>query len=745
MKRLALLILLLLCAPASAQSKYDLVGGCYSVGDSGPLRFHAAALGEYVLYTADEQYLGPDGPAATPGQDSVWKVADDLTVTNSVSGESLGKPQGATACADFPDVELNAQGTPAKGRKAYSQVKGIVDQHAHLMAFDFLGGDFHCGRPWSPLGVTVALPDCESIQGPQGSAAPVQNFLDYGEPVHPHDTVGWPTFVDWPKHHTLTYEQTYYRWLQRAWMGGLRLIETNMVDNEVLCRLLPMKHTDCNDMSAARRQVAFLRQLEEYVDAQEGGPGRGWLRIVTDPFQARKVINQGKLAVVMGIEVSRVLGCGISNDEPQCSEEDIDAGLDEIHRLGIRSFFPIHKFDNAFGGTKMDGGPVGVFINAANREQTGAFWSVKTCEGEATDHEQQGPPPEYAALIAGPLAGLAPPGAFPVYPPPPHCNTRGLTELGKHVLEGMMDRGFLIEIDHMSARAADEALAFIARRGYSGVMTSHSWADDSQLKTIRGLGGSIAPYGGGSTGFVKQWKFDRARTKSSRYPYAIGYGADMNGLGAQGPPRPDNAKNPVAYPFEGGDGAVTFSRQVSGEQEYDINADGVAHYGMIPDWLEDLRIVGGSQLTRDLFNSAEMYVSMWERASGIPGPSCPGGSVTTAGFGAIRIGAGFKSVLEEAGQPWVRPGNGFRWCHGDDRRRVGAEFRGGRVALAGVFGPRVPSSMLSGAREITHGLFKKRAGNGLVYLMRRYSLAVARAAAVRTKVRARRAMRHAGL
>ena len=731
MKRLVILFVLVLAGTASAQTKYSLVNGCYSVGGSGPLRFHAAALGQYVLYTADGQYLSAAGPAATPGEDAIWDVADDLTVTNSVSHKALGKPVPATGCADFPEVGLDATGTPARGKTPWQSVKGVLDEHAHLMAFDFLGGDFHCGRPWSPLGVTVALPDCASIQGPQGSAAPVQNFLDWGYPEYPHDTVGWPTFNDWPQYHTLSFEQTYYRWIQRAWMGGLRLIETNMVDNEVLCRLLPMHHTDCVDMDAARRQVAYLHQLQDYIDAQSGGPGKGWFRIVTDPFQARKVINQGKLAVVMGIEVSRLFGCGIVNDVPQCSASDIDKGLDEVWRLGVRSFFPIHKFDNAFGGTKMDGGPVGVLINAANREETGAFWSVKTCTGKETDHEQEAPGAQYTALIAGPLAGLAPPGAFPVYPPPPHCNTRGLTDLGKHVLNGMIDRHFLIEIDHMSAKAADEALQLIAARHYSGVMSSHSWADNAQLPEIRALGGSVTPYAGDSAGFVKSWEYDRIHDRTPKYPYGIGYGADMNGLGAQGPPRPGNEKNPVVYPFKSGDGSVTFTRQQSGTHTFDINSDGVAHYGLIPDWLEDLRRIAGPKITHDLFNGAEGYLGMWERADGVPGPSCPAGRVTRRGLGKVRLGARWDRVLFAAGQPWSRPGDAYHWCHGRTARHVGAVLRGGRIALVGV-----RTGKRGGRLTVTP------AGAGRVLIRRGRSVAIARASLAR---QAKRALAHAGL
>ena len=53
----------------------------------------------------------------------------------------------------------------------------------HWMTFEYFGGRFHCGKPWHPFGIAAALPDCASIEGPAGSAAPFQNFLNYGKPV----------------------------------------------------------------------------------------------------------------------------------------------------------------------------------------------------------------------------------------------------------------------------------------------------------------------------------------------------------------------------------------------------------------------------------------------------------------------------------------------------------------------------------------------------------------------------------
>ena len=56
-------------------------------------------------------------------------------------------------CADYPEAETNVTGAPTRGATAYGEVTGMVDAHMHMMAFEFLGGRVHCGRPWSPYGV----------------------------------------------------------------------------------------------------------------------------------------------------------------------------------------------------------------------------------------------------------------------------------------------------------------------------------------------------------------------------------------------------------------------------------------------------------------------------------------------------------------------------------------------------------------------------------------------------------------
>jgi hypothetical protein len=58
-------------------------------------------------------------------------------------------------------------------------------------------------------------------------------------------------------------------------------------------------------------------------------------------------------------------------------------------------------------------------------------------------------------------------------------------------------------------------------------------------------------------------------------------------------------------------------------REFDYNIDGLAHYGLLPDMLQDLRNVGLPQEALDsLFRSAGHYVDVWER-SAAAGASIP--------------------------------------------------------------------------------------------------------------------------
>ena len=96
---------------------------------------------------------------------------------------------------------------------------------------------------------------------------------------------------------------------------------------------------------------------------------------------------------------------------------------------------------------------------------------------------------------------------------------------------------------------------------------------------------------------------------------ATGLGSDINGIHEQAAPREDAATNPLVYPFTSYDGRVRFERQRTGERVFDLNTDGVAHYGLYPDFIADMqRSPGGEEALTYLFRSAEAYLQFWERS-----------------------------------------------------------------------------------------------------------------------------------
>lgn len=718
------------------QNRYAMAGGCYTlaspdgyVGAAGRLAtrrraerftFQATDLGSYLLYDPRRRFVASDGdvtladrpsPAADwtvrrAGRRFTFRLADGSNLTMGGRGLVSGaKPtrfglRRARGCTAYPEAKVNITGNPHGGVTSYQEVRGYVDAHTHGMAFEFLGGKAHCGRPWHRYGIASALVDCADHSLTGGNGAALEAALS-GEPTH--DPVGWPTFKDWPAPHSLTHEGTYYKWMERAWRGGQRIFVNLLVENGQLCKIYPLKKNSCDDMDSIRLQAQDMRAMERYIDAQHGGPGRGWYRIVTDPWQARKVINAGKLAVVMGIETSVPFGCTFkktpAGDVDECNTRDIDRQLDEVHRLGVRQMELVNKFDNALAGVAGDAGEVGTAVNAANILETGSAWDMRHCEpadGESADKTQIAVPDlsggqQDALFGAVARLGLGLP-SLPVYPPPMHCNSRGLTSLGAHLIDKLIDRKMLFDPDHMSVSARKASLTQLERRNYAGVLSSHSWSTPDAYPRIYRLGGFVAPYAGDSTGFHEKWK-RHLGWADKRFYFGFGFGADMNGLGAQGNPRGADGvlPNPVRYPFTGING-IKVAQQRSGQRVYDINADGVSHYGLYPDWVEDLRQVGGAKdgaaIVEDMTRGPEAYLQTWERAYGMRPDSCRNPELRRrvgAFVRAVRPGMSIRRVQTEVGQPFTRLGTEFGYCaKAADGRKVAMTVvltRSGRVSV----------------------------------------------------------------
>ena len=179
----------------------------------------------------------------------------------------------------------------------------------------------------------------------------------------------------------------------------------------------------------------------------------------------------------------------------------------------------------------------------------------------------------------------------------------------------------------------------------------------------------------------------------------------MNGFG----PRASRATAPTRSPIRSRTSTARsrVGKQRSGQRVYDINVDGVAHYGLYPDWVEDLRKQAGEEIIRDLGRGSEAYLQMWERADGITTGCRPARArLTRTGLAGARLGAGHASLLRRAGQPKARGARRVELL----RRRAGgmtaALTPGGRVALVASTSPGHK------ARGIRTGMKAKRVKGG---------------------------------
>ena len=749
------------------EDRYAMAGGCYTLEAPGqgfvsrtdaglvltgdraaalPLHFQPTRLGEYLLAT-DE---GPD----TRYDGAWWDVRGEGTVRGAkggfafsvpsreqvlvVSGASLQlapadsneptslelrhvRPNDPTAgdCAVWPEIETGASGKPEPvAESEASRARGFFEAHVHGMAYEFLGGELRCGQPWHPYGVEYALGDCYE----QGNV--YNSVLEVGlagqsptDPVAEYDPVGWPTFEYWPQQDTLTHEQFYWRWLERAHAGGLRLLTNLLVDNTALCQAFPAKKNSCNEMDGVRLQAQRMFEFQDYIDAQAGGPGEGWLRIVTDPVQARQTINAGRLAVVLGIEISELFDCREVLDQPQCTEAQIDERLQEVFDMGVRQMELINKFDNALAGVTGDGGSTGVIVNAGNRYVTGHFWDMRGCEPEGHAHEHGIEGDEHdktqpsvtdaspgdgegidalAGRVLDEFGGVTKGFVAPAYGPGPHCNSRGLTDLGRYLITAMVAKGMIFDPDHMSASAQREALDLIedgiwpaeqqAARDQDrpavkpAVISSHSWGNDVIYQRIYGADGVVAPRTDNAAGFVDRWRQNRtfaADNAPDGYDFGMGYGADTNGLGGQPGPRGEAATR-VDYTegFDAPIGDVRLEQLTSGLRTFDINTEGVSQYGMFADWFHELTLAaderaadlgGGEAIVDDMLDGAETYLSLWERAVFGGGDCVTDGSTLQFEDIHAALGLNLEGFLTAIGQPVDRDGAAYVYCvEGED-------------------------------------------------------------------------------
>lgn len=681
-------------------SRYDMANGCFVLkvngvyamrdGDgfvananaAGAERFYmkAAGLGRYLFYTADRMLMTGSGAvvtaAAKPTDGSDWTVdGNGGRFTAATLGKALAvgaegrlllgdapatlRFERAEGCSVYPEMPTGIEGATFKNRSASQPVIGFAEVHAHMaMGSEMSDGSGNVGpsaggvmygHAVNRFGVPSALENCEGMHGPDGTLSPENIILDQN-PTQTHDTVGWPTFVDWPKRDSMLHQQMYYKWVERAWKAGLRTMVVHGTNIEALCDIAKqtgndkdtdLDDTDCSDMGVGLKQVNYLYDIEKYVDAQEGGPGQGWFRIVQDPAQARAVIAEGKLAVIPGLEFSNIFHCNVvfnpdGSETHGCTKEDIDREIDEVWGAGVRAVFPYHDVDSALGGT----GIFGRSLNLVGFYGTRGFWKTYPCENGG-----EGPTYFYdagAVMESAPLTQFNDPitraliaagaGRLPLYGPGRQCNARDVTDLGRYAIAKIMKKGFTIDIDHAEIRSKQIMLDLAKELTPNYPMISghggHGGISNAQAKQIIRQGGIIYPSvknGAEYKAFLDKLKPIWESAGTDR-PLAIGYGADANGLANLPEPRGAGSE-PIKYPFtlfRGPGWGPQFAKAgikpikvemlaIPGGQSWNMDEVGMAHYGMIADIVEEIRIEGGEEATGALYRSAETYLQLWEQ------------------------------------------------------------------------------------------------------------------------------------
>ncbi|MEZ4282666.1 MAG: membrane dipeptidase [Myxococcota bacterium] len=582
--------------------------------------------------------------------------------------EEFGLPFGTCRYTPVPEPGLATTATiaPSPGEPIF----GMADLHSHAFANLGFGGRLFHGKAHSPYGVAGALPECTLAHGPGGLTDLVGNELNQSSG---HDNAGYPNFVDWPSREQAHHQQMYHRWLERAYRGGLRLLVVHAVNNEVLCSVsLQREGYGCADMPSVDRQIDAAWALKTAIDAAAGGPGQGWLDIALSAAHARQILESGKLAIVLGIEVDALFGC----KPGQCSAGNVTAGLDAYHARGVRHVFPVHLFQNDFGAPAI----YNSLFDVGSYLSTGQRYPTRDCASEGYGFQLD------TSSIASWLTifGISfPPGA----PHDADCNVGGLSARGAELVQGLMQRKMIIDVDHMSARMVEDVLALVEPAAYP-VVAGHTGFLETSLgakrsegqhtrdhtQRIRDLGGLVAPileqgraseidYVPGhyrvandcdlsSKSWAQAYLYASDATRGSGFLHAVGLGSDLNGFihlptarfgpnacgGNAAQAAQQSPASQIAYPFAAhGDGATgSFSVLSTGTKSWDYNQTGFAHVGLLPDFVEDLKQAGLSDRQLDpLFRSAEAYVAMWERID--RGPECADG-IDNDGDGLVDLG-----------------------------------------------------------------------------------------------------------
>jgi microsomal dipeptidase-like Zn-dependent dipeptidase len=566
-------------------------------------------------------------------------------------------------------------------------LQGIADLHLHMFAEEAFGGGWFHGDHAGPGDAALApcdggdpgdharlrddlaplLGTCDGMSldelgklvpivaviAADGGGGVVSEFVsqipgsagDTG--LHVERTAGWPDFAGWPRWDVIAHQQVWEEQLHDAYQSGLRLSVISAVSLDWLCRAIPeenLARPQCNEMDDVKLQ---LQMAHDFVKTHD------WAEIALSAADARRIVEEDRLALVLSVETSHLMG-----------EGDWVAQFDELHALGVRTLQPVHQLDNRFGGAA----PHNTIFHVAQY--------AENCHIDT----------DCALTGTGVTLG------FDV---DADCkNTRGLTDEGKQLVTAMMDRGMPIDVAHLSEKGVRDVRDLSLARDYYPIYISHghfreimtaerqreekttpAWVAQLLRQTggmmgLRTFHEEVGSYSqsavantchGSTRSFAQMYDLGRLGLK---VPLALG--SDLNGFIQQ--TRPRFGPDACSASFETEARCQARDEAMSGPPQLGTFFDqaGLGHVGLLASLLDDLDQLGSD--SAPLRDSADTFVRMWERAEGArSGPADPADDVDPAGVVAPVPHAQREAAFpQECGESYcpgaLAPGAGCRFA-----------------------------------------------------------------------------------
>jgi microsomal dipeptidase-like Zn-dependent dipeptidase len=196
------------------------------------------------------------------------------------------------------------------------------------------------------------------------------------------------------------------------------------------------------------------------------------------------------------------------------------------------------------------------------------------------------------------------------------------------------------------------------------LLPSEYEVSDDQLKMLLRTGGAVGPFvaeeptdpalaeaakndcGGSSKGFLQSFRYALEGMKgdgvglatdftfipsvSPRFGPNACWAASSKGFDpkheswAEKQHQPQDTETKVKYTDTSPGAPDAITRYQMGYHNYDFNYEGLAHYGLLPDMMQDLKNIGMKPAEFEaLFASAEAFVRMWQKAVAFSGGNAP--------------------------------------------------------------------------------------------------------------------------